>query len=433
MWRLADHYASRSPGGEKAAAWRFWPVISVGCLLVFVLGLLAGCASSQPTIAGKIVITEMDYWPAEPNNTIVNKLFQQYEQLHPNIVIQRDAVPFNSLLPKAYQEASSHTLPDLLLLDNPDLASFAAAGVLTPLDSYMQGEYSPSDFYAGPFSVMQYEGKTYGFSVGNNDLALFYNKKMLAAAHVKPPTTWSELYTDAQQLTHGNVYGFAFSATATEESTWQFEPFLWTNGGDLTKLSASPSVEALQFLTSMVQHGYASQAVLNWGQGDVENQFAAGHAAIMENGPWNIPTLNQAGVDYGVVPMPVNLAGQQPVSPLGGEEWTIPVSNAQTESATWDLVKWLEQPQQLLTLDNGIGYIPALKGPAQLLLKSRPDLKVFADEFQTARSRTATVGPAYPAVSLTVQTAIQSALTNSSSPQDALAVAERHIHSVMNG
>jgi multiple sugar transport system substrate-binding protein len=407
-------------------------VISVSCLLTFALGFLAGCSSSPTAPAGKILITEMDYWPNEPNNSIMNQLFQRYEHLHPDIIIQRDAVPFSSLLPKAYQEAASHTLPALLLLDNPDLASFAASGVLTPLDTFMQGTYSRSDFYPGPLSAMEYQGNVYALSAGNNDLALFYNKKMFANAHLDPPATWNDLYEDARKLTRGNTYGFAFSATATEEATWQFEPFLWSNGGELTNVDSPQAIEALQFLTSLVRQGYTSQAVLNWGQGDVEEQFAAGHAAIMENGPWNIPLLKQANSDYGIAPLPVHLASQKPVSPLGGEEWTIPQSNPRVERATWDLVNWLEQPEQLLTLDSAIGYIPAIKSTAHILLKSHPDLNVFADEFQTARSRTAIVGPAYPAISLTVQTAIQSALSNSSTPQEALATARRHIDSVMS-
>jgi multiple sugar transport system substrate-binding protein len=113
--------------------------------------------------------------------------------------------------------------------------------------------------------------------------------------------------------------------------------------------------------------------------------------------------------------------------------WTIPTTNTRAQQTSWDLVNWLEQPQQLLQFDKAVGYIPEIKSTAQTLLKSQPGLKVFADEFQTARSRTAEVGPQYPAVSLTLQTAIQSALSNSNSPQDALSIARQHIVSVMKG
>jgi multiple sugar transport system substrate-binding protein len=374
----------------------------------------------------------MDYWTGAPTNDVVNQLFKTYQQSHPGVVIQRNAVPFGSLLSKADQQAASHTLPNLLMLDNPDVANFASTGALAPLDPFMQGKYSSSDFYAGPFSTMTYNGKTYAFSVGNNDLALFYNKKMFADAHLSPPTTWSDLADDAKKLTQGNTYGFAFSATATEEATWQFEPFFWSNGGDLTKVDSPQGVAALQFITNLVHQGYASRAVLNWSQGDVTTQFQEGHAAMMENGPWNLPILDQAHFDYGVVPFPAPQTGGQPVSPLGGEVWTIPVSNSSTEQAVWNLIDWLEQPQQLLQFDKATGYIPAIKSTAATLVQSEPERKVFADELNTARARTATVGAKYPSISQAVMSAVQAALTGSLSPQVALTQAQQKINSILH-
>ncbi len=71
--------------------------------------------------------------------------------------------------------------------------------------------------------------------------------------------------------------------------------------------------------------GSASKSVLNWGQADVKDQFAAGNAAMMVNGPWQFPALDKvAGLKYDVVPIPVPRAGQAVVAPLGGETWTIP-------------------------------------------------------------------------------------------------------------
>src|SRR5258707_6456242 len=154
--------------------------LSLGCLLIMVLSAVVACGSTTPSTTGsnsKITIPEMDYWSVPSQGATLANLFKQYEQLHPNITIPRTAVPFASLLPKADQEAASHTLPNLLALDNPDVAEFASTGALTQLDSYMQGHFSDSDFYAGPLQTMKYQGKTYSFPVGNNDLALYYNIK----------------------------------------------------------------------------------------------------------------------------------------------------------------------------------------------------------------------------------------------------------------
>jgi multiple sugar transport system substrate-binding protein len=413
--------------------------LSSGCLIILVAGLLAACGSSPGASSsnGKIVITEMDYWSIASQSATLSKLFGDYEKLHPNITIQRNAVPFADLLPKADQEAASHTLPNLLALDNPSVANFAATGALTPLDSFMQGSFNASDFYAGPRQTMLYQGKTYAFPVGNNDLALFYNIKDFAAAHLQPPTTWSELASDAKQLTHGSTYGIAFSTPADEQATFQFEPFLWSNHGDLSHVSSTQSQQALQFLADLVHSGSASRGVLNWSQPDVATQFGEGHAAMMENGPWEIPVLEQQynmkfGVDFGVVAMPVPQTGDQPVVPLGGETWTIPANkDAAVVKATWDLVNWLEQPAQLLYLDQNFGYIPAIKSTAQQMLQTRPDLKVFADEFNTAQARTAQLGAKYPQVSQKIWTAIQAAISGSMTPQAALNQAQQQIDTIL--
>ncbi|GCF09792.1 ABC transporter substrate-binding protein [Dictyobacter arantiisoli] len=418
-------------------------LFSFGCTLLLILSIVAACGGSTPGSStgnsnGKITLTEMDYWSVPAQGATLNKLFGQYQKLHPNIVIQRNAVPFANLLPKADQEAASHTLPDIMALDNPDVAQFAATGALTPLDSYMQGNFNASDFYAGPLTTMKYQSKTYSIPVGNNDLALYYNKKAFTAAKLQPPTTWSQLEADAKALTHGNTYGFAFSAPANEQATFQFEPFLWSNNGDLSKIDSSTSVAALQVLVNMIQQGSASKGALNWGQVDVATQFGEGNAAIMENGPWELPALEQQykmkfGVDFGVVPMPVPQTGAAPVVPLGGEAWTIPVNrNPAVTKASWDLVNWLEQPDQLRQLDEGFGYIPALKSTAQLVLKDNPELQVFADEFNTARARTAQLGTKYPKVSQAIWTAEQAALTGGSSSQAALTQAQQQIATILN-
>ncbi|MBV9228979.1 MAG: sugar ABC transporter substrate-binding protein [Chloroflexi bacterium] len=430
-------------GSNHHPFWHIFRFVSFGCTMLIVLGFVAACGgstsgSSSSSSGGKTTITEMDYWSVPAQGATLSKLFSQYEQLHPNITIQRTAVPFDSLLPKADQEAASHTLPNILVLDNPDVAQFASTGALNSLDSFMQGKFSDSDFYAGPLTTMKYQNKTYSFPVGNNDLAVFYNKKMLDAANIQPPKTWSDLEAAAKALTHGNTYGFAFSAPANEQATFQFEAFLWSNQGDLSKISAPESVASLQVLVDMIHKGYASRGALNWGQPDVATQFGEGNAAMMENGPWEIPALEQQyhmkfGVDFGVVPFPVPQSGMQPVVPLGGEAWTIPVSSdAAATRASWDLVNWLEQPDQLRQLDEGFNYIPAIKSTAQLVLKDEPNLQVFADELNTARARTAQLGAKYPKVSQIIWTAEQAALTGSQSTDAALAQAQKQIDPILN-
>ena len=160
-------------------------------------------------------------------------------------------------------------------------------------------------------SASTYEGKLYGLQPITNTIGLFYNKDMLAKAGVKPPTTWAELQTAAKKLTSGGTYGLAFSAPANYEGTWQFLPFMWSNGGDEKNIATPETEQALQLWVDLMNDGSVSKSALNWTQADVNDQFRAGKAAMMVNGPWQFPTLDEdKSLKYEVVKIPAPAAGK---------------------------------------------------------------------------------------------------------------------------
>ncbi len=59
--------------------------------------------------------------------------------------------------------------------------------------------------------------------------------------------------------------------------------------------------------------GSVSKSAVNWKQSDVNDQFIAGKAAMMLNGPWQIPALTKAKINYGRGPVP----GQHPRPDVG--------------------------------------------------------------------------------------------------------------------
>ena len=226
-----------------------------------------------------------------PSPTRINGLISLYEASNPNVTIKRTYVPVTSFTAKVLQQALAHKLPDILILDNQTVQAIASTGALTSITPYTKGWAQLSGYFSSSLGTATWKGNLYGLPVGNNDLALYYNKAMFKAAGIMaPPATWTDFRADAKKLTTGHVYGFAFSAAKDEEGTWTFEPYLWANGGDLQHVDSTASVEALTFLTQIVQDGSASKEVLNWGQGDVVNQFFAGNAAMMEMGTWDSAT-----------------------------------------------------------------------------------------------------------------------------------------------
>ncbi|WP_129288026.1 ABC transporter substrate-binding protein [Streptomyces sp. GZWMJZ-114] len=384
--------------------------------------LAAGCGtSSDSSSGGPVTVKAMDYFTAEPQRGAVDDLLRTCGRTT-GVKVEHQSVANPQLMPKVLQQLSSHTLPDLLMLDNPALPQIAETGALTELSS---AGVDLDGYYPSILSAGTYEKKVYGLAPGVNSVALFYNKDLLAAAHVEPPRTWAELTAAAKKLTKGDRYGFAMSADNDGEGAWQFLPFLWSRGGDLDTLDSAPSVAALDLVSGLVEQGLMSKSAVTWAQSDANDQFAAGKAAMMINGPWQFPGLDtKKDLKYGVAQIPVPTAGDTLKVPLGGEVWTVPRTDEAHQRAAAKVLACLNTPAHQLSFAKKVGYVPSRRAAAERLGDEDPRMAPFVSEVATAKSRTETVGTRYPAIATAVESALQSALSGAASPQEAMKSAQ---------
>jgi multiple sugar transport system substrate-binding protein len=382
---------------------------------------LAGCSSSGSGSGSSATtglnLTIEDYY-SQPAAAAYDTIYNECaKQLGDTVTIAHIAGA--ALIPKVLQQVSSRTMPDVLMLDNPDVDQIAATGALSPLSDY---GITGAGYIPGIIAAGSYQGKLYGLAPAVNSLALFYNVDMFKAAGLTPPTTWAELQTDAKTLTKPGQYGFAFSGVNTYEGTWQFMPWMWSNGGDEKNLDTPQTAQALQFLTGLVQDGSASKSVVLWTQADVESQFAAGKAAMMENGPWNIALLQGvSGLHWASVPLPTPQAGEKSVSPLGGETYTVPQTGDSAKmAAAGKVVACINSDANQIAISKAVAYVPAKISVAEQFAAGNPLLAPYVTVVQTARSRTGELGTGWDAAATAIYTAEQLALTGEDSPAAAL-------------
>ena len=364
----------------------------------------------------------LDYYNNEPAKAFWAGVLNDCGKAN-GVTIQREAVPGASLMQKVLQQSSSKTLPDVLMLDNPDLQQIAETGALADLGQF---GLSADGYIQGVVDASTYQGKLYGLQPITNTIGLFYNKDILDKAGVKPPTTWDELKAAAKQLTSGKQYGVAFSAPPNYEGTWQFLPFMWSNGGDEKNIATPQTAEALQLWVDLVKDGSASRSVINWTQADVNDQFRAGNAAMMINGPWQFPVLNEdKSLNYEVVPTPAPAAGETVVSPLGGETWTLPETgdSARQEKAA-KIVECLNSDENQLKIAAGTQTVPTKTALQEQFVQDQPTMKAFSGLVEDARARTGELGAEWPDAATKIYTAMQSALTGGAPPAEALEQAQ---------
>ncbi len=378
-----------------------------------------GAASSSNSVKSLRVL---DYYANEPDKTVYANVLDACGKAN-GVSIQREAVPGDTLIQKVLQQSSSKTLPDVLMLDNPDLQQIAATGALAPLDQF---GLSAEGYAKGVVDASTYNGKLYGLQPITNTIGLFYNKDILNKAGVEPPKTWDELRAAAKKLTRGKQYGIAFSAPANYEGTWQFLPFMWSNGGDEKNIATPQTAAALQFLVDLVKDGSASKSVVNWTQADVNDQFKAGNAAMMINGPWQFPVLNAVkSLHYEVVPTPAPKPGATVVSPLGGETWTVPqTGNKARQQKAAKIVECLNTDANQLLLAKERQTVPTKTALQDKFIAEQPTMKAFTELVQTARARTGELGAEWPKAATKIYTAEQAALTGQAAPPKALEQAQ---------
>jgi multiple sugar transport system substrate-binding protein len=395
---------------------------TVALVAAAALGLSA-CGGGGSGGGGDVTsIRVLDYYNNEPDRTVYAQKLDACGQ-QAGVTIEREVVPGDSLIPKVLQQASSRTLPDLLMLDNPDLQQIASTGALAPISEF---GLSADGYADGVVSASTFEGEVYGLQPVTNSLGLFYNVDALAEAGISPPTTWDELKAAAAALTRGERYGVAFSAVADYEGAWQFLPFMWTNGGDETNIASPEAAEALQLWVDLVGSGSASRSVLNWRQADVKDQFAAGNAAMMINGPWQFPALDEVeGLHYEVAPLPVPQAGDTLVAPLGGETWTIPQTGEPGRQAkAAEIIACLNTDENQIALATERTTVPTKTALREQFVTQVPRMAAFTDLVQDARARTGKLGPEWPATATRLYTAVQTAITGGATPQQALQQAQ---------
>ena len=135
---------------------------------------------------------------------------------------------------------------------------------------------------------------------------------------------WPSLTAALAKVKAAGKKGITFSAIGTEEGSFQFLPWFWGSGANLTKLDSPQAVSALRCGPTGSSRGYAPNSVINNTQTTSWQEFATGDYAFAENGTWQLANAKKAGFEYGIIAVPASNGGTAP-APTGGEFVSVPV------------------------------------------------------------------------------------------------------------
>jgi len=310
-------------------------------------------------------------------------------------------------------------LPDIAMVDNPKVSTLADAGLLT---TAAENGLDVSNIEPNILSAGEIDGDVYGVPVGANTLGLYYNPTVLegAGVDIASVTDYASLTAALEKIVASGKKGITFSAVGTEEGSFQFLPWFWGAGADLTKLDSSEADAALQLWTDWVTKGYAPNSVISNTQGTSWDEFKTGDFGFAENGSWFKGDADAAG--YLSIQIPGIDGGAAP-APTGGEFITIPVQKDASRYAT--SAKIVECLSDGSAGADALGYVAPTADGQAAQLAADPTLKFWIGAVGDAKPRTAdNLGISYGIISEQLYTAVQNALSGAASPADALKEAQ---------
>ncbi|WP_151480725.1 sugar ABC transporter substrate-binding protein [Streptomyces albicerus] len=409
---------NRSTGRRLAAA-----AMTVVALTASTAACSSGDGNTSAESADGGTYTVWDPYPQFDKSSAWAKLLDSCGT-EAGVKIKRTAYDTSDLTNKALLAAQQDNSADVLIVDNPVVSTLAEGGVLTTTDDNKldTSKVDPNLLAAG-----QTGGKTYGTPIGANTLALYYNKEVLKAAGVDIASVkdWDSLTAALAKVDKAGKKGITFSAIGTEEGSFQFLPWFWGSDAKLTELDSAEGVSALKLWSDWLKKGYAPNSVINNTQTTSWQEFASGDYAFAENGTWQLAGAEKAGFEYGVIPVPAAKGGSA-AAPTGGEFVTIPVQGETGRYATSQkLVSCLTNSQNLLDTDTTLSYVAPTGEVQDKQVAADPKLKPWVDAVKAAKGRTSDdLGTKYPKISEQMWKAVQSALSGSQSPKDALTAAQ---------
>jgi len=399
-----------------------------------------GATTTTGEVAAPESLTFWHYWDGL-NGEVVTELAARYAE-ETGVTVEPAFFGYGDLLTKLQATGGGGERPDLAIADLVWMPSLAESGTLVDLDDFVAGAgVDLDDFYPELLSINQYDGQLFGLPVSTNNLELFYNKELFAAAGLDPeaaPASWDELQeaaTACADASSGRT-GMELFTEPGEGLTWQFQVYLWQAGGeflndDLTAAAFnSPEGEsALQYWLDLIDSGGSS--VAPWGQ------FGQGAACMVMDGSWMVGIWSaEPPFDFGTATMPYPSDGTMATN-MGGEQGFVMAEDPAAQQAAFDFLAWFTSSEVQVEWDQRTGFMPVrasvAEDPAYLeyIESNEPRYLPFVENQQFARSRPAV--PEYPELSDAFSRELERALLGEATAAEALAAAETAVNTILGG
>ncbi len=366
-------------------------MLLAGTMLAGSLGT-TGFAQEETTTIEPMELTM--YFPVSVGggpDALIDDLCAQYHEENPNITINPVyAGSYADTRTKVQAAIKGGNTPDLAIMFSIDLYSLLAMDAIADIDSFCTTEEDQQwldGFYDG-FMMNSRDGETtYGIPWQRSTIVLYYNKDAFEAAGLdpeQPPTTWDELYEDAQKLTiieNGQTTQYGIQIPSDGYAYWMLQTFcvqqsgfnLMNDTGTETYYDDERTAKGLKFWKSLSEDGSQPSGIVAWAT--TPSDFLEGKTAMMYHTTGNLTNVkNNATFDFGVAMLPENESFGSPTG--GGNFYIFKGVSEERQQAAFDFIKWMTDDERVAQWSIDTGYVATRPSAYET-----DRMKQYAEEF----------------------------------------------------
>ncbi len=201
-------------------------------------------------------------------------------------------------LPQKFQQAAATgDGPDIVLWAHDRFGEWADGGLIQPV--------SPSDDWSADIlpsamDAVQFGGNTWGYPLAVEAVTLIYNKDIITT----PPASFEEIATadiEGQKILWDYNNTYFTMPMLMAGGGYAFQKVDGVFDGKTTGVNTEGAIAGAEVLKSLFDQGVMPQGV---DYGVMDGAMNNGEVAMVLNGPWSWAGFTEAGLNFGVAPIP---------------------------------------------------------------------------------------------------------------------------------
>lgn len=221
-----------------------------------------------------------------------------------NVPVEFKEVAMTETLTQLGTDGPAGTGADVLVFPHDRLGTAISSGLL--LENLVSADRVNSEFMDAAVNASKFDGKSYGFPLGIETYALFYNTELLPEG-VK---TMEELIEKTKPMTDrkNNKFGLLWETA----NTYYAQAFLGSQGGYIFGKNGSDAQDiginsdaAVAGITDMLKlKDISVEKTTDVNYNVMTGLFNEGKVAAIINGPWGVADTVKSGVKFAIAPLP---------------------------------------------------------------------------------------------------------------------------------